>query len=990
MIAVDFEERIDAYEAALQGGESATALLHAYLPPINSVDYLATLVECLRIALEREWEQGQRGGIEHYRAEFPLLFANPSQLEPLAFEEYRLRCAAGESVSKQVYTERYGVDVAVWPDLSSALSASAEMPTADQDWLEFSRQEPATALRALVGQKVLPQVGEKFGTFQLVALLGEGAFGRVFLARQQSLAQRLVALKITFGKPTEAQKLARLQHGNIMPVYSVHRRGNLAGICMPFLGSATLADMLRAQRRAGLPLTAESLVRTLVERRSEFSTLANDEAVPNAHIAANAPRLTESLVRASNLQSLESYILPLMLQVADGLAQAHERGILHRDIKPANILIADDGKPLLLDFNLATEQSGHMARIGGTLPYMSPEQLAQFQGSNLSIDGRSDIYSLGVVLFECLTGSLPWEVRRGALDAIVPPMIADRRENPRDVRSLNPSISPGLAAIVACCLQPNPQHRYQQVSALRDDLRLHCEHRPLRHTRNPSAAELAAKWCRRHPRLTSVSSVLAIVSCLAVTAGMIWLSREEQLADRVAVTKFHAAEEDLLKARTLLLVGGPGSELEAEGVRTAQKGLHHYEVLSRPEWFLARNVRRLGNEDRRQLVQDATEVLQLLARRPHAELPDSASLAAIAQNGRRALIGESPTVDEHSQGDLDFIFAISDPSEQASFVGLEAKIKQLTIRRPHDAFAWLALAHVCRLQSHLTEAEVAANAAVALRDDLELAWQLRGMVYQAQRRWQDAEKDFTRAITLRNDQPTSWFNRGTCRQELQEHQAAIEDFTAAIDKKFSESRVYFARARSYRERGDQARATADIERGQALPPRDATSYVARALSYLPQNSAAAEDDLAAAQQLEPTSRMVLMNLAHVQAEHRQKTEQAIEVLARIEQLYPDDTDAIGSHAVLLARLQRREEAVAQLKRLLKTTVRPPLAIYQSACVYALLSKDQPALRSQAMQLLATSLAVQPNLVNTARDDVDLANLREEPMFARLVAKPKNE
>src|SRR5690606_6616704 len=119
-----------------------------------------------------------------------------------------------------------------------------------------------------------------------------------------------------------------------------------------------------------------------------------------------------------------------------------------------------------------------------------------------------------------------------------------------------------------------------------------------------------------------------------------------------------------------------------------------------------------------------------------------------------------------------------------------------------------------------------------------------------------------------------------------------------------------------------------------------------------------------------------------------KSAEALDVLAEIKRLCPGDTDAIGSRAVLFARLQKRDEAVAELKQLLQVDVRPPLAIYQSACVYALLSKEQSALRAQALQLLATSLATQPSLANTARNDADLANLRDEPLFAQLTQGPK--
>ena len=117
-------------------------------------------------------------------------------------------------------------------------------------------------------------------------------------------------------------------------------------------------------------------------------------------------------------------------RVADGLAHAHERGILHRDLKPANILLSDDGEPLLLDFNLAadTKLRGTVsaALIGGTLPYMAPEHLRALRGEERVIDARCDLYSLGVILFELLTGNHPFKTPQGSVHEILPPMIAER------------------------------------------------------------------------------------------------------------------------------------------------------------------------------------------------------------------------------------------------------------------------------------------------------------------------------------------------------------------------------------------------------------------------------------------------------------------------------------------------------------------------------------------------------------------------------------
>lgn len=992
---VDFEEHIDAYEAALVKQEATLANIAEFLPPAGAVNYYETLVELLRITLEHHWQPGSKHAIDKFREQFPDLFELPQRLEPLAFEEYRLRCGDGSEVSKAEYVNRYGIDVSRWADFGplpnpSSLSGSAN----DQEsWQEFSRSEPASAAQSLAAQRTLPQVGEQFGSFTLVALLGEGAFGRVFLARQQNLSQRLVALKITFGRPTEAQKLARLQHGNIMPVYSVHRRGKLSAICMPYLGSITLADLIAWVKRQGsLPRSAESLVKTVESRRAELSTVVHGQARMADQAEMPIQQVNLAQLRQSLGSNLEMYFARCMQQVAAGLEQAHERGIVHRDLKPANILISDNGEPLLLDFNLAAEQAeigkaAHEARIGGTLPYMSPEQLRQFQGDQQqTLGGSSDLYALGVVLYECLTAQHPFPIRRGNLEATLQQMIADRQSPPPDVRQLNPAVSPALSAIVQRCLQPAPQHRYQRASQACEDLRRHLEHRPLRYVPNPSLRELAAKWCRRHPRLSSISTVLTAALLFATIAGTVWYSRETTLADKVAVEELQHNEDLLLKARSLLLIGGPGSNWEQKGIGQANQALHHYRVLTDDKWYEQQGIRRLSAEQRKQLGIDVAEVLWLLAQRE--EQQGAKKLQGLAARTWQMLV-KSPLPRLEASlaeglNDSEVILSLA-ASKRGEFVPeAEQKLRELTQQRPSDAFAWIALAHFYRKQQQYTLAESAAHAAVALRSDLELTWQLRGMVHLAQKRWLEAEEDFTRAIELPGGGPDALFNRGIARQEQGRHAAAIEDFTAAIAAGFTETRIYFSRARSYQAQDDEPRAAADRQQGQRLLPQDALSFIARGLSFLPQDPEAALQDLEAAVALEPWSRIALMNLAHVQAEHLDQTAAAIGTLALILKLNPRDTDALGSRAVLFARGEQADEAQAELKQLLQVEVRPPLAIYQAACVYALLGKEQPQRRTQALQLLATALATQPSLVQIARTDSDLANLHGERVWNQLV------
>ena len=266
----------------------------------------------------------------------------------------------------------------------------------------LDRTDPHAAERLAEAVSRLPRVGTDFLGFRLCSELGKGAFGRVFLARQGDLADRPVALKVSADVVGETQALARLQHTNIMPIYSVHRRGPLQAVCMPYLGR----DHARGYPRRAPPAGEAAGVgrgpaehhpsRRIAPRhapRTRDRGRRRARSLGPPSLPATTPSLAASADRLRSFGYVQA-VLWLMARVADGLAHAHERGILHRDLKPANILFADDGEPILLDFNLAADTraalGASVALIGGTLPYMAPEQLKAFRdGKRLSILGAT-------------------------------------------------------------------------------------------------------------------------------------------------------------------------------------------------------------------------------------------------------------------------------------------------------------------------------------------------------------------------------------------------------------------------------------------------------------------------------------------------------------------------------------------------------------------------------------------------------------------------
>src|SRR5262245_6173306 len=321
-------------------------------------------------------------------------------------------------------------------------------------------------------------------------------------------------------------------HTNIFPIYAVYQAGPLQAICMPYFGSVTLArvisDLARDPRQ--LPQTGRGLLSTLFETRVNGSVPAkvNDDPAPPAN--DEPPSLT-ALGRMSQVEAA----LWITARLADGLAHAHERGILHCDLKPANVLLSDDGQPMLLDFNVAAERKAVKAkkavRLGGTLPYMAPEYLSLLHNDNGELTPRSDLFSLGVVLYELLTGTDPYP-GLAADAAPVGAYLAAHSKLPERPSQRNPAVTPAVDAIVLKLLDPDPARRYAEAAHLREDLERQLDNRPLAYTTGKSPRERLRKWRRRNPRFTTAIAVgLAALMFLILPATAVAI-RSEQLAAR--------------------------------------------------------------------------------------------------------------------------------------------------------------------------------------------------------------------------------------------------------------------------------------------------------------------------------------------------------------------------------------------------------------------------------------------------------------------------
>jgi serine/threonine protein kinase/Tfp pilus assembly protein PilF len=428
------------------------------------------------------WKRGDRPDARAALSQHPELRGDKSAILDLAYEEYCLHLEAGRAPDPDEFCERF-------PNFKASLRRLIEA----HRFLEENSHllADATPLN-------WPQPGEDFLGFTLLEELGRGAFARVFLAAEPALGNRKVAVKVSLQGTSEAETLGRINHPNIVPVHSVQqdKTSGLTVVCMPYLGSATLCDVL----------DMVFATKKVPGRAKVILDAAREAGADDAPVAG---RRTPAAVYAQG--TFIDGVVQIGAELADALACIHSLGICHRDLKPSNVLMSPDGRPMLLDFNLSFDEKIADSRLGGTLPYMSPEQLLATDlesgaGPSL-IDARSDIFSLGLMLYELLTGAHPYGPVPLKLSSrnLRQHLLERHRARPRPIRDLNPQVDKKLARIIERCMAYNPNDRPQSPALLAAALRQCLS--PFRRLR---------RWVALHPRMVAA---MVLVTLTASAAG---------------------------------------------------------------------------------------------------------------------------------------------------------------------------------------------------------------------------------------------------------------------------------------------------------------------------------------------------------------------------------------------------------------------------------------------------------------------------------------
>lgn len=441
--------------------------------------------------LIRRWRCGATPRARSALDRHPELTQHPALVLDLAYEEFCLRRERGEPVRASSFCDQF-------PALRSSLQRMLAVHDLLDAQFDPERHEPPV---------IWPSGGESYLGFHLIEELGRGGLARVYLAVQPEVGCRPVALKISPHETGEAELLGRLSHDHIVPVYSRHADPGtgMTAVCMPYLGRKTLHDVLeRIAAGKRRPQTASAILKHV-----HSDAMLDADSQFRLPVAAHHG---EPLV--PSMPYLDA-VARIGWQLAEALAYSHEQGILHLDLKPSNILLTPRGIPLLLDFNLACDVHARRVLVGGTVPYMAPEALDALLAPPAARpavpDNRSDLYSLGVILFQLATGRLPEHAadhdptrddptrdnrpERGTQDQRTPdaergawrgtgglstsPVGAPRPRPPRT--SPDPRLDPRFWCILRRCLEPRPQDRVSTARELAADLRKFVEQR--RHVR---------------------------------------------------------------------------------------------------------------------------------------------------------------------------------------------------------------------------------------------------------------------------------------------------------------------------------------------------------------------------------------------------------------------------------------------------------------------------------------------------------------------------
>lgn len=805
----DLEAALRRFEDAWQTGQSPR--VEDFLPGVDDDLRLEVLVELVHSDLDHRHQAGQPIRMEEYFERFPELNQARSALT-LIQSEYELRREREADLSAEDYARRFPQ---FREELTSRLLGRYEWP-----------KEPAPP-KSSPTSETYPEVPG----YEILGLLGRGGMAVVYKARDLKL-NRLVALKMIHGGGhaageqlgrllIEARAVARLQHEHIVQIYEV---GDTPAsfLALEYIDGGSLDRKIKA----GLQPARQTAM------------------------------LVETLARAIEV--------------------AHQHQIVHRDLKPANVLLTAAGKPKITDFGLAKQLDESVAdptrsgMIMGTPSYMAPEQT---WGPNQPIGPATDVYALGAILYEMLTGRPPFKA-----DTPLDTIEQVRSTDPVPPRRLVPNVPRDLETICLKCLQKEPPRRFSRAANLADDLQRFLAGEPIR-ARPVTRRERVVKWLRRRP---AVAAVCALTLCLGIGV-LVALANErrrqdtERLLDasdrrlqenearREALAKrerFNRARDEALFHQTLMT--GRGLLINTSKTRSwAQEALALYGVA--PESGAGPTLDDAYDEaEKAGIVQDVYQLLLVLAltetqsppgekaeeprrRAPFAlactDLANQLAPPTRAYHLRRARCLEALGKNEDAAAERAQAGRIHPATALDHFLLGQENYKRNQLDRAIQDFSSALLLKaddfwsqyyrtVCyvRLQK-LAEARGGVDACLGLRQDFAWAYVVRAYLHAQSGAFDLADADYRKALALQPDADVRYcvlVNRGEMSIRRERLEVAVADLQEAIRLLPDQYHAHVNLARAYQQSGKYEAAAEQLDKAIALQPNAVVIYRERA------------------------------------------------------------------------------------------------------------------------------------------------------------------
>lgn len=951
---LELDRYLEAFEAVAAVGPVD---LEAFFPPRNHPKYHAIVLEILRVDLEFAWSRGEQPSTADYATRFPEVLADSLAKQSLQEEETRQRLAHGLPATTCTTVQPH------W--------RGATLPT--------------------VGDVLPPD-------FRIIDELGRGAFGRVYLAEEGDLAGRRVAIKVSPKLVQESQTLARLQHTNIVPIYSTHRVGTFQVVVMPYFGAATFADAMQVlHTHETRPLRAETLASVVLSKTQQHP------ATPTTP----QPAKPLPILQAWEQRPFTAVVLELAEQLADALQHAHERGIMHRDLKPANILLTDDGRAMLVDFNLAADHNTSTAApIGGTPRYMAPEQLQAMLDDQTPVGPTADLYALGLIMYELLIGRLPFADHTGPWRDVAQRSIAERRR-PLAIQHA----SPAVRAILQRCLAPPPDGRYRSAAELRTDLEHHRLQRPLQYAREPWSWERMRKWVRRHPRWTSAGPVSVLAVLVVIVLGSVAFTIRERNRSLSAKEAFQQALDRRATVQPLALHPQAPPQQWREARQHVRAVLASYASDDRLVRYLPTTEQQALAETLAELLYADAEAAYRLAQ--HEPREQTALLGdALTHNERALQLGthaerlllaqrvrllQANRLPEEAQRVLSrweqtpestmtapYLRALAALSEQRYTTAIPL-LRELSTQSPGSYSVWFALG-TAYLQNHeYIAAADAFHAATALEPQSPWAYFQRGVALLEAKDFPRATMAFTHFNTLRPNDPQGRLNVALAWLQQGDAKTALQEVNAAEEHGAKGPRLHSLRERCYHALKEPAMAGIAHARALQADATDADGWTIRGellLGEQPPRSTLALEAFDAALALQADHLPALRGRASALAEFLQRPKDALAVLEQLVHRNPHATADRAGLAVLQARQGQPTAARTNARRCLQESPNAMIR-YQAASALALLAQSDSD-RREVLDALRDVLQREAHWASTMTDDPDLIAIRQHPYFQQLL------